>query len=133
MTLDDFVEWLDRYGIAWIARDPEAVAALFSIDAAYYETPFDQPMVGSRAIHQYWTDGARNSQRNVRFEATPIAIENDRGLAHWRASFHRVPSDVFVELDGVLSARFDEAKRCLEFREWWHRREQANHAAMSIT
>ncbi len=124
MTLNDFVHWLSRYGNAWIARDPAAAVALFSADAAYHETPFDQPLVGSRAIHQYWTDGAEQSQREVSFEATPIALENGRGLAHWRASFRRVPSNVFVELDGMLSATFDENKRCVEFREWWHRRER---------
>ena len=123
MTMNDFRRWLDRYGEAWMARDPAAVVALFSAGAAYYETPFDQPMVGSRAIHQYWTDGAEQSQRGVSFEATPIALERDRGLAHWRASFYRVPSDVFVELDGILSASFDETQHCVEFREWWHRRE----------
>jgi hypothetical protein len=124
MTVHDLADWLRRYGNAWKARDPDAAVALFSAGATYCETPFDQPMVGSRAIHQYWAQGAQQRQRDVRFEATPIVVENDRGFAYWRASFYRVPSGVFVEVDGVLSVRFDEAQRCVEFREWWHRREQ---------
>jgi hypothetical protein len=123
MTLPDFVDWLNRYGSAWQNGDPEAVIQLFAPEAAYYETPFEQPMTGREAIRQYWTDGAQNSQRDVQFAATPIAINERTGFAHWRATFRRVGSGAFVELDGILSARFDGTQRCLEFREWWHRKE----------
>jgi hypothetical protein len=123
MTHIEFVEWLDRYGTAWTSGDPDAVCQLFATEGAYYETPFEPPMVGSEAIRQYWTDGAQNAQRGVKFAATPIAIDGQTGFAQWRATFYRMGSDVFVELDGILAARFDAARRCVEFREWWHRRE----------
>ena len=124
MTLQSFGQWLKRYGAAWVAGDPDAVVGLFSPTAAYYETPFDAPMVGAGAIRQYWTDGAKNAQTNVRFEATPITFNDRTGYARWRATFERVPSAVAVELDGVLAATFDDHMRCEEFREWWHRRER---------
>ena len=124
MTLQAFEQWLKRYGAAWVAGDPDAVVELFSPTAAYYETPFDAPMVGAGAIRQYWTDGAKNAQTNVRFEATPITFNDRTGYARWRATFERVPSAVAVELDGVLAVTFDGHMRCEEFREWWHRRER---------
>ena len=123
MTDMDFQRWLARYAEAWIAGNPDAVVYLFSVDAAYYETPFDEPMIGTSAIHKYWTDGAKNAQTDVTFRATPILLDGNTGFARWQATFRRVPSETFVELDGVLSARFDSEKRCDEFREWWHRRE----------
>lgn len=123
MTLRNFRQWLKQYGDAWAAGDPDAAVLLFSAAAAYYETPFDPPMVGTEAIRQYWTEGAKTAQRDVVFEATCLSLRGDTGIAHWRATFRRVPSNRFVELDGVLSARFDDASRCEEFREWWHRRE----------
>jgi hypothetical protein len=119
----DFAGWLMRYGSAWTNRDAEAAGQLFSPEAAYYETPFDAPMLGTAAIRQYWTDGAVNGQREVRFAATPLAIDGRTGFAHWRATFCRAKNNAFVELEGILSARFDETGRCAEFREWWHRRE----------
>ena len=124
MTLEDFQRWLERYGRAWIEGDPDAVVELFSADAAYHETPFDDPMLGIEAIHRYWTAGAKEGQEEVTFAATPISMNQATGFARWRATFRRVPSGSFVELDGVLSARFDAAMRCVEFREWWHRREK---------
>lgn len=129
MTNEDFQHWLARYGRAWVAGDPDAVVQLFSLEAAYYETPFDEPMIGTEAIHRYWTEGAKNAQSDVTFEATAVTISQRTGFALWRATFRRVPSQVFVELDGVLSAQFDGAMRCSEFREWWHRKETDSERA----
>lgn len=123
MTIDNFQKWLDLYGKAWELGDPVACVQLFSADAAYYETPFDQPMIGTEAIGQYWTDGAKNAQTGVRFEVTQVLLSGNTGFALWRARFRRVPSNVLVELDGALSARFDNLLKCIEFREWWHRQE----------
>jgi len=123
MTNAQFEAWLQRYGRAWIEGDPEAIVAIFAPDAEYHEEPFEPPMVGHEAIRHYWAAGARDGQRNVTFQAAPIALDGDRGYAHWTASFTRVASGAFVELTGVLAARFDDAGRCREFREWWHRRE----------
>lgn len=118
-----FQRWLDGYGQAWMTGDPQAAVQLFAPSAAYHETPFDPPMVGTEAIRRYWTEGAKNAQTAVQFEATLLWFDGTTGVARWRATFRRVPSRVFVELDGTLLARFDDEMRCEEFREWWHRRE----------
>jgi len=123
MTFQAFEQWLKRYGDAWVVGDPDTAVELFSPTAAYYETPFDAPMVGAAAIRQYWTDGAKNAQTHVRFAATTVSFSGRTGYARWHATLERVPSGVAVELDGVLSATFDDNLRCDEFREWWHRRE----------
>jgi hypothetical protein len=75
---------------------------LFSSDAAYYETPNDEPMKGYSAIHHYWSEGARDGQAQVTFEFALISFERDRGYAHWKATFIRIPSQEYVELDGIL-------------------------------
>ena len=124
MTHGDFTRWLNAYGQAWTTGDPDAAVRLFSADAAYFETPFDPPMIGTAAIHRYWTEGAKNAQTGVTFSATVLDVRDATGLARWQASFRRVPSGASVELDGVLIARFGDDLRCNEFREWWHRRER---------
>jgi ketosteroid isomerase-like protein len=124
MTRSGFERWLADYGAAWERGDPDAVLGLFAPDAAYHETPFEPAMVGAEAIRRYWADGARDGQTEVRFEAQVVACDGATGYARWSASFRRVPSGRFVELDGMLAARFDDTQRCVEFREWWHRRER---------
>lgn len=124
MTETDFHDWLRRYGSAWEQGEPEAAVALFSPSATYFETPFEEPLAGIEAIRRYWTEGAKEGQTNVRFEASVIAFDGKTGYAHWTARFRRVVSGTFVELEGVLRAEFDDRRRCVTFREWWHRRER---------
>jgi len=124
VDVKSFQLWLDAYGRAWEQGDAAAVVALFGPDTAYYETPFDPPMLGRDAIRDYWQAGAADAQRDVVFAYT-ILSAGDPAVAHWTARFTRVPSGVGVRLDGVLVARFDGAGQCVEFREWWHREEES--------
>ena len=39
-----FGHWLDAYGGAWETKEPAAAADLFTEDATYHETRFDEPM-----------------------------------------------------------------------------------------
>jgi hypothetical protein len=120
-----FNDWLDTYGEAWIAGDPDAVVELFTPDARYHETPFTEPLIGREAIHGYWAAGPRDAQEHVRFSHDIVAVVGGVGVARWRANFARVGSGRRIELDGVLLAEFARDGRCTVFREWWHRREGA--------
>jgi len=122
-SLPEFKKWLDAYGAAWENGDADAAAALFTEDAAYHETPFDEPMTGIQAIHRYWTEGAAQSQKDVAFSYEALAVVGNVGLARWHASFVRIRTGKRVELDGFLLAEFAAAGKCAVFREWWHRRE----------
>lgn len=115
--------WLAEYGRCWEQGDAKGVMTLFAPGAAYYETPFDPPLVGLDAIHDYWKAGAGQAQERVAFTYSVLAVAGDVGIAHWAATFTRRPSGVAVRLDGVLTARFDANGRCAEFHEWWHRQE----------
>jgi hypothetical protein len=118
---EDIRGWLDAYGRAWETRDSAAAAELFTEDAVYHETPFDEPMRGRAEISDYWSDVTR-SQDDVRFSYEILAAPE--GVARWRADFLRLPARTPVRLDGILLARLDADGRCAEFREWWHRREE---------
>ena len=120
---ETFGVWLDAYGRAWETGDPEAAAQLFTEDASYHETPFDEPMRGHEEISEYWSDVPRH-QEDVRFSYEILATSEGEGVAHWNADFLRLPARTPVRLDGILLARLDADGRCAEFREWWHRREE---------
>ena len=118
---ETFGSWLDAYGRAWETGDPEAAAELFTDDAAYHETPFDEPMRGRAEISEYWSDVPR-FQEDIRFSYEVLAASE--GIAHWSADFLRLPARTPVRLDGILLAKLDAGGRCTEFREWWHRLEE---------
>ena len=122
----DVQKWLNEYGQAWTQGSPDAVAKLFHDNATYQETPFDEPMQGKQQIRAYWQDGASDAQEAVSFSSEVWSVSDNEAFAGWTASFQRVASGVWVELDGIFKLRFVKEKadlECLELREWWHRRE----------
>ncbi len=123
ISFEEFQAWLAGYGAAWERGDAGAIITLFAEESRYYENPFAEPMIGSDALHHYWSEGAGDGQRDVRFTHQAVAVAGRTGLARWSATFVRVPSGSRVELDGFLTAEFDASGKCVLFREWWHRRE----------
>ena len=111
--------WLGAYKRAWEERDPGAAAELFAADATYHETPFDEPYRGRDGVFEYWS-GATRMQGDVRFTYEILAATENGGVAHWRASFVRLPANSRVVLDGIFVVELDADGRCTEFREWWH-------------
>ena len=110
--------WLARYGQAWETADPDAAAALFSQDATYRETPFDEVMEGREAIRRYWQE-IPDTQRDISFGWEVVAT--DPVVVRWRAGWLRRRDERRVTLDGVFLLEFDEASGlCRTLREWWH-------------
>jgi ketosteroid isomerase-like protein len=120
MDLETFRGWLERYFAAWASNDPDQVAALFAEDAEYSWGPFREPALGREDIVRWWTDGGAQPGLETSFEA--IAVEGDRAVAHFTASF-RTPDGTLAEMDGILVCTFDGEGRCTLHREWYDRRE----------
>jgi uncharacterized protein (TIGR02246 family) len=120
MDLAAFEGWLSAYKRAWETRDPEAAANLFTENATYHETPFEDPVRGREGIRDYWSDVTRY-QTGIEFSYEILATTETGGIAHWHSAFTRLTSDSAVELDGVFLVKLDADGRCTEFREWWHR------------
>jgi ketosteroid isomerase-like protein len=118
-----FDSWLQAYGSAWENKDPAAAAGLFSEDATYRETPFDEPAHGREAIAEYWAR-VTAGQEGIRFGHEVLMVADDMGIARWWASFLSIRSGNHVEVDGIFVIRMDAGGRCEEFREWWHSRER---------
>lgn len=119
-----FDDWLKAYGRAWEERDPDAAAALFTDEADYYETPFDEPFSGREAIFAYWADVPKY-QNAIRFRYEILAVTGDTGIARWWCDFNRLPSGRSVSLDGIFVVTMaGGSDQCAVFEEWWHRQEE---------
>lgn len=114
--------WLTRCGEAWMRGDPELASSLFTPDCRYFETPYSEPAVGREGVRRYW-QAVPEGQRDVRFDFSVLAVDGDRVIAHWTASFLRTASGVSVALDGMFLLEFGDARHCRTLREWWHREE----------
>lgn len=119
MTHEEFKRWMEAYGKASEENDPQASANLFSEDAKYYETPFDEPMIGRDAIFHYWNKGAQTlNDKESAYEI--LAIKDSLGIARWKSKFTIIESGKRLALDCLLAVEFDENGLCHTFREWWH-------------
>jgi hypothetical protein len=78
MDEEKFDFWLEAYGRAWENRDPAAAAELFSENATYRETPFDEPARGREAIFDYWAR-ATAGQDGVRFGHEVLMVDSYMG------------------------------------------------------
>lgn len=125
LTKEHVRDWMETYGRAGAENDPRASASLFARDAAYYETPFDEPMVGRDAIYAYWNLGAQNlCDKEATFEI--LAVNGNLGVVRWQSQFTFVASGQRLALDCLFVVEFNADGLCRTFREWWHIQE-INH------
>ena len=117
-----FKTWLDAYGRAWRERDPQAATELYAEDGTYQVTPFLQPLEGREPIRDYWDEVAR-TEKDITFSYEILAIQEQFGIAHWRASFERTPPGLKTKLDGIFVIRLDANGKCTSLREWWHKQQ----------
>jgi hypothetical protein len=113
MELNSFRSWLEAYGAAWEARDPEASARLFEEDGTYQVTPFLEPMRGQQAILEYWTQVAR-TQEDIKFGCEVLALTSEMGIARWWASFVRIPAGALYKVGRHICYRARDSGRVSE-------------------
>jgi hypothetical protein len=119
LTLEHFTAWMTEYGRASAENDPRASANLFAENAAYYETPFAEPMIGRDAIFEYWRKGAQNlTDKESTFEI--LSVQGNRGITRWQSKFTVIESGKRLALDCLFVVEFDDDGLCHTFREWWH-------------
>lgn len=127
LTVAHFGHWLEAYGRASQENDPQASAELFTPEARYFESPFDEPLVGRQAIYDYWAHGARDlTEKTSCYEI--LAVQGQLGVARWQAQFTSLWTGLRFELDCIFLAEFDNEGLCSDFREWWHPRETVQPA-----
>jgi hypothetical protein len=118
MDAISFKSWLDAYGRAWIARDAESAASLYTDDATYQVTPFTERHRGRAAILDYWR-GVCETEQDIQFSYEILGVTANYGIAHWWASFSRVPPGLPTKLDGIFLITLNSEGLCHSLREWW--------------
>lgn len=110
---------METYGRASAENDPRASANLFAEHAAYYETPFAEPMIGREVIFDYWNKGAQNlKDKKSTFEI--LSVKDHLGIARWQSKFTVIESGKRLALDCLFVVEFNDEGLCQTFREWWH-------------
>jgi len=113
----DLADWIEGYRRAWVGRDPQAAAALFTEDASYRSSPFVEPNLGQEGVVAYWT-GATSTQADVEVEMGEPLVDGDHAAVEWWTRM-RADGDE-ITLVGCLLLRFAPDGRCEDLREYWN-------------
>ena len=113
-------EWLEKYVEAWRTYTPEKIGDLFSENALYLYSPFDEqnPVRGREAIVAAWL---KEPDPGGSWEAhyAPVAVEGNVGVAQGRTRYFGPDGSIKREFDNIFVLHFDDAGRCERFTEWF--------------
>jgi ketosteroid isomerase-like protein len=117
--------WLNAYSDAWRTYDPHAIGALFSEDAVYIASPFEEPVRGRAGIVSSWLEQPDQAD-TYESHYEPLVVEGDRAVANGRSRYFDGPGGPLKsEWDNIFVLRFDADGRCVEYREWYNKRPDA--------
>ena len=109
-------QWLEAYRKAWIDRDADAAAALFTEDATYIEQPYQDPFVGRAGVRDYWAR-VTAGQANVEMRyGTPLTVGNRTAVEWWTTLTNQGSA---ITLAGAFILTFDSSGLCQSLREYW--------------
>jgi hypothetical protein len=109
-------QWLAAYRKAWLDRDADAAAALFTEDATYAEQPYQDAFVGRREVRDYWAR-VTAIQANIDMKyGTPITLGNRTAVEWWTTLTN---DGAPISLSGVFMLTFDKSGLCRSLREYW--------------
>jgi hypothetical protein len=117
LSARDVKEFLAKYKKAWETRDADLAASLFTRDARYHETPFEDPIVSREAIFNYWKS-ATGKQEDIHFTVRSSFHVGYIVLAEWTCKYRDRASGQRRELAGMFLADF-YGKQARVFREYW--------------
>jgi ketosteroid isomerase-like protein len=107
--------WVAAYEEAWRTPGTDGLARLFTVDATYRHSPYEEPVVGLDGIRQMWEDDRDSAQEIFTLATEIVAVEGM--LAVVRAEV-RYGDPVRQEYRDLWVVRFGDAGRCREFEEW---------------
>ena len=111
MDRDDVMQWIDRYERAWRDGDLDAVGEIFSAEAHYRTSPYEESMIGHAAIKAFWLD----DDDVFTMSASPVAVDGRDAVVRVEV---RYGEPVRQEYRDLWVLRFDDDGRVEDFEEW---------------
>ena len=112
MTRADVMRWVAGYEQAWRDGDLEAVETLFTEDARYRLSPYDESESGQDAIKALWLD---DEGEVFTMEAEPVAVEGRDAVVRVKVVYGDPVRQEYIDLWVI---RFAEDGRAEDFEEW---------------
>jgi ketosteroid isomerase-like protein len=119
-------QWLAAYEAAWRSPGTQGLAEIFTDDASYRQSPYQEPVTGLDAIRRMW-DEERDGPDEVFTIATDI-LAVDGPTAVVRAEV-RYGDPLRQEYRDLWIMQLGSDGRCIWFEEWPYRPGQPRAAS----
>jgi ketosteroid isomerase-like protein len=107
--------WIAAYERAWRTEGIEGLADLFTEDAIYRMSPYEEPAVSLAQIGELWERERQGADEEFEMRHEIVAVEADTAVV--RVEVQYGPPDRSQYRD-LWIVRFATDGRCREFEEW---------------
>lgn len=109
----DAEAWIGAYERAWRTAGVEMLGELFSDDATYRMSPYEEPVRGLEAIGELWERERQGADETFEMNHEVVAVEGDTAVARIEVAYGNGE-----EYRDLWVVRFAPDGRCGEFEEW---------------
>jgi SnoaL-like domain len=107
--------WLASYERAWRRLGTDSLRELFTSEATYLQSPYDEPLEGLDAIAEMWEAEREGADEAFTMESAILAVEDDVAVVRVAVHYqHAHPS----EYRDLWVIRLGADGRCTAFEEW---------------
>jgi ketosteroid isomerase-like protein len=107
--------WVAAYKRAWRTAGTGALRSLFTEDATYRMSPYDEPAVGLGQIGEIWERERQGHDEEFEMTHEIVAVEPDTAVVRVEVQYGPPACSQYRDLWVV---RFAADGRCREFEEW---------------
>jgi hypothetical protein len=107
--------WVQRYERAWRTPGTDEMQTLFTTDATYLHSPYEDPVVGVEAIGRMWDEDREGPNEVFTLSTDVVAVDNQTAVV--RAEV-RYGQPVRQEYRDLWILHLEDDGRCSWFEEW---------------
>jgi len=107
--------WLAGYESAWRAPGTQTLAGLFTGDASYLQSPYEQPVVGLAAIERMWDEQRAGPDEVFTLATDILAVDGVTAVVRAEVHYGDPPHQEYRDLWVI---RLGDDGRCTRFEEW---------------
>jgi ketosteroid isomerase-like protein len=107
--------WLAGYEAAWRGPGTDGLAEIFTEDASYRQSPYEEPVVGLAAIGRMWEEEREEPDEVFALATEIVAVEGPTAVVRAEVGYG---DPVHQEYRDLWVIRLGEDGRCSWFEEW---------------
>ncbi len=107
--------WLAGYEAAWRAPGTGGLAVLFTADATYLQSPYEQPVTGLPAIGRMWDEEREGPGEVFTLDTEILAVDGPTAVVRAEVRYGDPPRQEYRDLWVI---RLGGDGRCSRFEEW---------------